>query len=174
MGVLDEFFNSEANQKKYGFECRSDSSGLSSIYYDGDVDELIDIAFESMGYKTISEKPADGQPELILMYSRESGLLLKEETVIVDVDGIGDEPNFFLLFSDNGKETMIRFNMTVPEIYPDNESLTYHLPLPSLTAINEMYRARYEELVMKWNTLRPDKPIYPRTLPNYRAINRVC
>lgn len=178
MSLLDKFFSSEANQKKYGFEYEKDSSGNNCIYYDGDFSELYEIACDSLGLKkvVIETEAEDQRPDLKLKFLKETGIITKDsgENVTVDADGIGDEPNFLLRFIDNGKEVTIRFNMNAPEAYPDNDSLPYFLPLSSLSAINEMFILKCHELVSKWNRLRQDNPMTLKRIPNYRAINRIC
>lgn len=179
MSHLDRFYSSEENQRKYGFKYSKDSNGIVSIFYDGDIDVLMDAAYASLGYEQV-ESPSqcdssDSMPELLLEYSHATGIILKgpDVEVTVDVDGAGDYPNFFFRFTENGREVTIRFNMLVPEIYPGNESLPYHLPSSSLSAVNELFRYKCDELVEKWNELRPDKPMKLKMLPNYRAINRI-
>lgn len=179
MSLLDQFYSCEENQRKYGFKYSKDSNGIVSIFYDGDIDVLMGAAYASLGYEQV-ESPSqcdssDSMPELLLEYSHATGIILKgpEIEVAADVDGVGDYPNFFLRLTENGRDVIIRFNMLVPEIYPGNESLRYHLPLSSLSAVNELVRYKCDELVEKWNGLRPDKPMKLEMLPNYRAIKRI-
>lgn len=179
MSLLDRFYSSEENQRKYGFKYYKDSNGIVSIFYDGDIDVLMNAAYASLGYEPVESHSqcdsSDSMPDLLLEYSQATGGILKVPgvEVTVGVDGVGDYPNFFIRLTENGREVIIRFNMLVPEIYPGNESLPYHLPLSSLSAVNELFRYKCDELVEKWNGLRPDTPMELKMLPNYRAINRI-
>lgn len=180
MSLLDQFYSCEENQRKYGFQYSKTPDGVVSIFYDGEIDTLMQIAYSSLGYERLEAKsprnPVDSRPELLLEYTEETGIIIKDSgaSATVDVDGEGDEPNFFLRYSDKDKEVIIRFNMIVPEIYPDNDCLTCHLALSSLTAVNELFRDKCDEFVKKWNRLRPDCPMKLNFIPNYRAINRLC
>ncbi len=180
MSLLDRFYNSEENQRKYGFKYIKLPEGIISIIYDGDFDALMNAAYASLGYEqseNLSQQiPSDSRPELLLEYSEATGIYVKKSgvKVTVDVDGAGDYPNFFLRLTENSGELIIRFNMLLPEIYPVKECLPYNIPLSSLSAVNEMFRLKHDELLWKWNQLRTDKPMKLQTLPNYRAINRIC
>ena len=82
----------------------------------------MNVAYETLEYERVSEdiETNDPRPLLKLRYANDTGLLHTDsgEEIMEDVDGIGDEPYFFIRYTDNGKETTIRFNMVVPEYYP--------------------------------------------------------
>lgn len=155
--MLEEFWTSKENQKKYGFEYFISESGISSIVYDGNYDKLLDIAFSAIGYKRFDSEAS-------------------EETLdIVDfgVDGDGDEANFFVQFKDHNN-LKIRFNLVAPEYYPADFQCQFAMTNASLSNVNEIMREHNLELIEQWNTLRPDSTIQPDDMvPNYRAINRI-
>ena len=177
MDILDEFFNSEENQKKYGFEYYTDGSGSGSIIYKGDIEELMNIAYEALGFIEAKDenKTGDSRPELSIQCDQDGRLLIKDtETLIeADVDGVGSEPNFYIRFADENETVTIRFKMLQPELYPDNHSSSYRLPNSSLSAINSFFRDNYQRLINKWNEIRNDANIEIERIPNYRAINRI-
>lgn len=176
MKALDAFFESEENQKRYGFKCRKDSSCGKAIIYDGDFSKLMDIAYETAGYVKVETLQENNDPRPRLSFVFESPRLINTEDsfpVETGVDGTGDEPNFYLRLQSGDESVIIRFSMTTPSIYPDNESCTYQFSLDSLTAINSFYRENCNTLIGKWNALRPDLPISDIFIPNYRAINRI-
>lgn len=176
MKALDAFFESTENQKRYGFECRKESSGCISIIYDGDFSILMDIAYETAGYQRIDTSVEDTDSRQTLSFVLKSEKLINTENsapVEFGVDGVGDEPNFYLCFQSGGKSVVIRLSMIAPKIYPDGVSCLFRFSLDSLSAINGLYRAKCDTLIERWNSLRPDLSISDQFIPNYRAINRV-
>lgn len=177
MDILDKFFDSEENQRNYGFEHHKDESGFSSIIFDGDFDELMNTAYEALGFIEVKEESEihDQRPILEVRVNRDGKLVMKDTGIFieVDVDGVGSEPNFFIRFAEGKEDICIRFNMLKPELYPNNDSSDYRFPNPSLSAINDFFSSNYPMLLKKWNGLRKDCVFELEWLPNYRAINRV-
>ena len=177
MDILDEFFNSEENQRKYGFEYYSDGSGNGSIIYEGDIDELMNTAYATIGFVEVKDgnETDDTRPELNIQLNIDGKLVIKDTGTFIeaDVDGIGSEPNFYMRFSEGDETTTIRFNMVNPELYPDNQSSGYRLPNSSLSAINNFFRRNYPGLIWKWNHIRKDAVFEIDRIPNYKAINRI-
>lgn len=177
MSRLVDFWASKENQKKYGFTYEKDASGINSIYYDGDINELLEIAYKAIGY-TIVEEPLeanDSLPLLEIAIDEHGNLVMKNSgtEIEVDIDGEGTEPNFYIRFVYRGEETIIRFNMGSPELYPNNEAYPYRFSLNSLSAINTLFENRCEEFVVKWQSIHPDDDLNLNRIPNYRAINRL-
>lgn len=172
MSRLSAFWESEENQKKYGF-----SHENSSIYYDGDFNELLEIAFKWAGYTKVEDNPerTDPRPLLEIAIGEDGNLVMKNsgEEIEVVVDGEGREPNFFIRFAHNGEVTVIRFNMRFPELYPGNGYYPFRFSLRSLSAINAFFENKYEEFVGKWKSFHPEDEIDISRIPNYRAINRL-
>ena len=177
MDILDEFFNSEENQRKYGFQYYSDGSGNGSIIYEGDINELIDTAYETLGFVVVREEygTADSRPELDIQFNQDGRLVIKDTGTLIetDVDGFGSEPNFYIRFGDGDCTTTIRFNMVKPELYPDNQKLYFRFPNSSLSVINNFFRRNCTELICKWNYLRKEAAFEIDRIPNYKAINRI-
>lgn len=175
--MLDEFFESEENQKKYGFEYYTDGYGNGSIIYEGDLGQLMKTAYEVLGFVEVKKEneTGDSRPELNIQLNEDGTLQIKDTGTLieVDVDGVGSEPNFYIRFSDGDDTTTFRFNMLKPESYPDNLSTSYRLSNSSLSAINDFFRRNYPVLVWKWNHLRKDTVFEIEQIPNYRAINRI-
>lgn len=161
MSVLEPFWSSEENQKKYGFAFSKDESGICNIYYDGDFQKLTDIAFKAMGYEghdTASPVPST------------------DALTIIDygVDGIGESPNFFIRICDGENSETIRFNMMDPEYVPQDFKPSVQVSNSILSEVNQIMREHNVEFYDKWNGLRPDCPVqYDGWIPNYRAINRI-
>lgn len=174
MSRLSAFWESEENQKKYRF-----SHENNSIYYDGDFNELLEIAFKWAGYTKVEDNPerTDPRPLLEIAIGEECNLVMKNsgEVIDADVDGEGTEPNFYIRFSHNGEVIVIRFNMRFPELYPGNDAYPYRFSLKSLSAINTFFEFKYEEFVIKWHSFHPndDDKIDVIRIPNYRAFNRL-
>ncbi len=177
MNALESFFQSEENQKKYGFKYPKDESGIHSIIYNGDIHELFEIAYKDLGFTEIKEEieSSDTRPVLHIQITQEGILVLKDTGNLIeaDVDGVGTEPNFYIRFADGNDSTVIRFNMIDPELYPDNQSSNYRFSNASLSAINEFYAINYPTLIRKWSDIRNEPLIEIDLLPNYRAINRL-
>lgn len=177
MDILDEFFNSEENQRKYGFEYHSDGYGNGSIIYEGDIDELMNTAYATIGFVEVKDgnETDDTRPELNIQLNQNGKLVIKDTGTFIeaDVDGVGYEPNFYIRFDEGNYTTTIRFNMVNPELYPDNQSSSYRFPNPSLSAINSFFGRNFPLLIKKWNNLRKDSMFELEQIPNYRAINRV-
>lgn len=177
MDILDEFFTSEENQIKYGFEYYKDESGFSSIIFDGDFNELMKTAYEACGFIEVKKenKIDDPRPILDIQVNADGMLILKDtgDFIDVDVDGEGSEPNFFIRFAYGDDIKTIRFNMLKPELYPDNNSSDYRLPNSSLSAINDFFGRHFPFLMWKWNSIRKDNVFDLEQIPNYRAINRI-
>ncbi|MDE6560937.1 MAG: hypothetical protein K2K75_06135 [Muribaculaceae bacterium] len=177
MDILDEFFNSEENQKKYGFEYYKDTYGNGKIIYDGDIDVLMNTAYDVLGFVEVKEgnETNDTRPELNIQFNQDGRLVIKDTGTLIeaDVDGIGFEPNFYIRFGVGDNSTTIRFNMVKPELYPDNQSSSYRFPNPTLSAINKFFGRSFPLLIRKWNNLRKESMFDLDQIPNYRAINRV-
>ena len=176
MKALDAFFESEENQKRYGFKCRKDSSCGKAIIYDGDFSKLMDIAYEAAGYIKVETLQENNDPRPCLSFAlNDNNLILTDTGDLIEtgVDGIGDEPNFFLRFQSGVESVIVRFSLIAPSIYPDDESCQYQFSIDSLTAINGFYRENCNTLIESWNALRPDMPISDMFIPNYRAIKRI-
>lgn len=177
MSRLDDFWDSEENQKKYGFECLQDSHNVRSIYYDGVFHELMEIAYKWAGYTPAENDPRadDPQPLLEIAIAENGNLVMRDsgEEIEADVDGEGAEPNFYIHFSHNGEETVIRFKMLCPELYPDNEACPFRFSMKSLTAINSFFEQKCEEFAAIWNNLHSVNKVDVTRIPNNRAINRL-
>lgn len=161
MNILEPFWISEENQRKYGFQYSQNGSGDYSVYYDGDVSELMDIAFKELGY--VENGIARPVPK-------------DDSLTIIDygVDGIGEAPNFFIRISDGGNSETIRFNLSDPEYYPADFKPSVVMSGSTLTRVNNIMREHNLEFYDKWNSLRPDCPVQSDGwTPNYRAINRI-
>lgn len=172
---LDEFYKSEENQKKYGFRYIV-VDGIGSIYYDGDIDELTEIAYKSAGWIRVAEKNVSDSQNVISFHCNEGGLIVvdgSQAVVTAEVDGKGTEPNFLLRFKVNDSDVVIRFCMEKPQLYPDNGSYSYSFDLKSLSIVNEIFQANYFIFIDRWNTLRPDMATSYGQIPNYRAIKRI-
>lgn len=156
--MLEEFWSSEENQKKYGFEYVADATGFNKIIYDGDLDDLMTAALTTMGFFISDSQEVDEEPIQIINFG---------------VDGIGDLPNFYVQLSAD-QALRIRFNLIDPEYYPADYICPLKITNKTLTEVNRILRTNYAELVCKWNSLRPDCTMEPQPmLPNYRAINRI-
>ena len=177
MDILDEFFDSKENQGKYGFEYYKDESGFGSIIFDGDIYQLMNTAYESLGFTRVDveKEMVDPRPLLNIQVNKDGMLILKDtgDIIEVDVDGEGSEPNFYIRFTEGNDTVIIRFNMVDPELYPDDQCYAYRLPNTSLTAINDLFGRNFPMLVRKWNLLRKESAFELERIPNYRAINRV-
>lgn len=175
MDKLDAFWNSPENQEKYGFTYHHEPDGPHEIYYDGDYDELMKIAYTAAGFNEL-EIVDDDQHLLLEFEMNDAGNMLVKGTddlVTVTVEGIGDEPNFVLNFLYYDTPTLLRFNLINPEFYPQDYKCPFMIPLTSLSVLNSYVSQHYQELTDKWNALRPDLPAKPDYLPNYRALNRI-
>ena len=64
MDILDEFSDSKENQGKYGFEYYKHESGFGSIIFDGDIDQLMNTAYESLGFTRVDVEKEMVDPEL--------------------------------------------------------------------------------------------------------------
>lgn len=177
MSRLVDFWSSKENQKKYGFTYEKDAFGINSIYYDGDINELLEVAYKASGYTTVEDtsKADDYRPILEIAIDENGNLVMKNTRteIEVDIDGEGKEPNFYIRFVYNEEETIIRFNMISPELYPNNEAYPYRFSLNSLSAINTLFENRCEEFAARWKAFHPDDDFDLSRIPNYRAINRL-
>lgn len=178
MSRLDDFWNSEENQKQYGFECRQDSHNVRSIYYDGDFNELMEIAYKWAGCTVVKDDDpwANDPRHLLEIAIADNGCLVMKdsgEESETGVDGVGTEPNFYIRFFYEETEAEIRFNMRYPALYPRNEYYPFRLSMKSLSAINSFFEQRCEEFAAKWNCIHPENKVDLNRLPNYRAINRL-
>lgn len=172
MSRLTAFWESEQNQEKYGFTYENNS-----IYYDGNSNELLEIAFKWAGYIRVEDNfnSDDPRPLLEMAIAENGNLVMKDtgEEIEADVDGQGMDPNFYIQFAFNGEESIIRFNMRLPELYPYNEACPFRLSMKSLSAINTFFENKYEEFAGKWKSFHPEDETDISRIPNYRAINRL-
>lgn len=161
MNILEPFWTSEENQRKYGFQYSKNESGDYSVYYDGDVSELMDIAFKELGY----------------VENRKATQISNDDSLpILDfgVDGIGEVPNFFIQICEGENSETIRFNLSDPEYYPADFKPSVVMSSSTLTRVNNIMREHNLEFYDKWNSLRSDCPVQSDGwIPNYRAINRI-
>ena len=171
MGILKAFFESEENQKKYGFEYNKDSNGHCSIVYDSDISDIMDMAFTSAGFTRITN-PAEESKSIAFDIDAEGKLIDADSGNLIEtsVDGIGEEPNFYIRFEAIGRIVEMRFRMIAPKLCLENQS-NPRLYLSCLSTINRFYESNHKRLIQHWNDLRPDNPVTNTILPNYRAIN---
>lgn len=176
MEKFEAFWTSPENQKKYGFTYEVSPDGIGKIVYDGDIDELLENAYEATGCKELDLLDDFTLPRLELALKVSGEVVIKgtEQPVTISVDGVGDEPNFALDFLYDGNPQQIRFSLVHPEFYPADFDCPFYIPMSSLSVLNEVMRHRYTELVDRWNDLRfMDMPAVPGFYPNYRAIDRI-
>lgn len=173
MMVLNAFFESEDNLKKYGFEYKKDSEGHYSIVYDGNISDLMDMAFASSGFTQIPNPEDEG---LSIAFDIDAeGRLINADSgkhIITRVDGVGEEPNFYIQFEVMGRIVEMRFSMIAPKLCL-NDQHNPRLYLSCLSTINRFYEFNCIQLIQQWNDLRPDNPVTQTILPNYRAINHL-
>lgn len=81
--MLDDFFESVENQKKYGFKHYSDRYGNGSIIYKGDLGELMKTAYEALGFVEVKgeNETGDSRPELNIQFNQDGMLVIKDRRI---------------------------------------------------------------------------------------------
>lgn len=169
---VDEFLDSEENQKRYGFRTEV-VNGIRNIYYDGD----IDILNEAMYGPSVEDDSTDNASEIAIRRSIEDdGLVarLPGRTIEIPVRlEVGKEDTsvaYFSIVTDDGV-VLTQLCLTDPKYYPEEENCRYTIDMRGLTILNSYVRDNFQHLIKEWNELHPAHSVSKDNwLPNYRFL----
>lgn len=171
LSFIDNFLDSEENQKKYGFTTEV-VNGIRSIYYDGDIDVLNEAIYGSR----VEAAYPDIDSERLLHLREQDGCLYariphKNEDVPVKIR-IGNEdstvPNFAIVTEDI---MLTQLCLTDPVYFPEETDCLYILDLKGLSVLNKFVRNNFTTMIEEWNHLHPAQTLGTDIpLPNYRFL----
>lgn len=170
---MDDFFESEENQKKYGFTYDKKNN---AIYCDeGDWDEIFAAM---MGRNSVEEMyPEVEGPEYELKLS-DDGLVGRQkgtdnefrEVVLQLYSDQGDTPAMELIDADGN--IICGLTLLYASYYPSKEACALRLGIRALTALNQYLAVdKWETMCVEWFRIHLDRtPDSPIAMPNYRYL----
>lgn len=169
---IDEFLDSEENQKKYGFTTEI-VDGIRNVYYDGD----IDVLNEAMYGRCIEVKdPNLDSGKTIHLSFFDNKLYTRlpntEDEIPVKIK-IGTKDSEIAYFSIVAEADMIltQLRLADPAYFPDEDSCRYVIDMRGLTALNMYVRDNFQLMIEEWNRLHPSHALESDIpLPNYRFL----
>ena len=173
LSFIDEFLDSEENQKKYGFTTDV-VDGIRSIYYDGD----IEVLNEAMYGSSVRDIDTNIDTERTMRLSESNSHLYarfphKNEDIPVKIRiGIYDTsvPNFSIVL-EKDDVTLTQLCLIEPAYFPDDSACRYLIDMKGLSVLNRYVRNNYHHLIEEWNRLHPSYLLeYDLSLPNYRFL----
>ncbi len=176
LSFIDDFLDSEENQKKYGFTTEV-VNGIRSIYYDGDINLLNEAMY---GAQAMPAYPEINSERALHLYEQDDKLYAriphkddKDEDIPVKIR-IGTEdseaPNFAIV-SEKDDAKLTQLCLTDPAYFPTESDCLYILDLRGLSVLNRYVRNNFIRMIEEWNNLHPtDKLATDIPLPNYRFL----
>lgn len=168
---IDDFLDSEENQKKYGFTTEI-VDGFRCIYYDGDI-EVLNEAMYGPSVNCYPETDADRTMHLSMtddcLYARVPG---SDDEIRVKLKTGTEESEdaYFSIVTMDG-EALTQLCIKDPAYFPDEDACRYLLDMRSLTVLNEYVMEHFSEMIEEWSRLHPGHALHPDIpLPNYRFL----
>lgn len=172
LSFIDEFLDSEENQKKYGFTTDV-VDGLRSIYYDGDIDVLNEAMYgpriainESMSESSNTMRLSSFEGKLYALLPNTDD----EIPVMVKVGTEESEIPYFSILTETGM-VLTSLCLKDPAYYPNEESCKCLIDMKGFTVLNQYMRDNFHLLIEQWNSIHPSNALdYDIPRPNYRFL----
>ncbi len=172
LSFIDEFLDSEENQKKYGFTTDV-VNGIRSIYYDGDIDVLNEAIY---GPRIATDESLPEYSRTMRLTSFDGKLyaqLPNTNDEIPVIIKIGTEESEKPYFSIQTETDMVLTSLCLkdPAYYPNEESCMYLINMRGFTVLNQYMRDNFHLLIEQWNRIHPSNALdYDIPIPNYRFL----
>lgn len=172
LSFIDEFLDSEENQKKYGFTTDV-VDGIRSIYYDGDIDVLNEAMYgpriainESMSESSNTMRLSSFEGKLYALLPNTDD----EIPVMVKVGTEESEIPYFSILTETGM-VLTSLCLKDPAYYPNEESCKCLIDMKGFTVLNQYMRDNFHLLIEQWNSIHPSNALdYDIPRPNYRFL----
>lgn len=172
LSFIDEFLDSEENQKKYGFTTDV-VDGIRSIYYDGDIDVLNEAMYgpriainESMSESSNTMRLSSFEGKLYALLPNTDD----EIPVMVKVGTEESEIPYFSILTETGM-VLTSLCLKDPAYYPNEESCKCLIDMKGITLLNQYMRDNFHLLIEQWNIIHPSNALdYDIPRPNYRFL----
>ncbi len=172
LSFIDEFLDSEENQKKYGFTTDV-VDGIRSIYYDGDIDVLNEAMYgphiainESLPESSNTMRLSSFDDKLYAQLPNTDD----EIPVFIKIGTEESETPYFSIQTETGM-VLTSLCLKDPEYYPNEDACKYLINMKGLTELNKFMREKFHLLIARWNSLHPSNVLdYDIPLPNYRFL----
>lgn len=172
LSFIDEFLDSEENQKKYGFTTDV-VDGIRSIYYDGDIDVLNEAMYgpriainESMSESSNTMRLSSFEGKLYALLPNTDD----EIPVMVKVGTEESEIPYFSILTETGM-VLTSLCLKDPAYYPNEESCKCLIDMKGFTVLNQYMRDNFHLLIEQWNSIHLSNALdYDIPRPNYRFL----
>ncbi len=172
LSFIDDFLDSEENQKKYGFTTDV-VDGVRSIYYDGDIDVLNEAMYGPRIAINESLPESSNTMRLSSFDDKLYAQLPNTNDEIPVFIKIGTEESKTPYFSIQTETGMVLTSLCLkdPAYYPNEESCKYLINMRGFSVLNRYIRDNFHLLIEQWNSLHPSNTLdYDIPIPNYRFL----
>ncbi len=172
LSFIDEFLDSEENQKKYGFTTDV-VDGIRSIYYDGDIDVLNEAMYGPCIAINESLPNSNNTMRLSSFDDKLYAQLPNTNDEIPVFIKIGTEESKTPYFSIQTETGMVLTSLCLkdPSYYPNEESCKCLIDMKGFTVLNKYMRDHFHLLIEQWNSIHPSNALdYDIPRPNYRFL----